>query len=136
MFENKIIKVSNESIENIISEKQLDRRVHIVCIDGKNIQTKNRFFSMMERKFRFPTCNTNWNGFLDWMRDLEWLKKREYILVIYNYNSFLAYDEEFKEMIMDDFKKIILPYWENDAKYYSEDGKPSPFNIYIDDKES
>lgn len=75
-------KIKNENLEDIITEKNQIVKYIIVELNGKEIKNKSRFLDIVEKKYKFPNHNINWNGFFDWMRDLEWLNKREHIIII------------------------------------------------------
>ena len=67
------------------------------------------------------------------MRDLEWLGKDEYALIIYNYENFLEQDLSLKKVIMDDFAESIMPWWQDEVETCVVGGKAKPFNVYIVD---
>lgn len=123
---NKINRINREDLKRIVDEKTLDKKVYIVGIDGKEIDNINRYLEVMEIKFKFPTRDTNWNGYLDWIRDLDWLHKEEYILIIYNYDEFLKQDLKIKKQVMEEFEDMIFPYWEDYNRNINGN-----FNVYI-----
>jgi hypothetical protein len=101
-------------------------------LDGKDINSANDYIEQIQTKFKFPTsCIDNWDGYLDWIRDLDWLEKEEYILVIINFSQFLRDDIDLKKEIISDFEDTILPFWEEEVERVVVDGKPKPFNVYL-----
>jgi len=110
---------------------------YIVEIDGKDINEKEDFFKIMWEKFKLPMYENqtrfSWDSYLDWMRDLTWIKEDKIVLIIYNYNNFMNKEQNIKREIIDDYESCILPFWEKDVKKIVVDGKPRRFNVYLID---
>ncbi|MDI7743145.1 barstar family protein [Lysinibacillus fusiformis] len=101
-------------------------------LEGANIQSWEDYISEIEHKFKFPSsCTDSIDRYLDWMRDLDWLEKEKYILVINNYKYFLKDSKELKNDIIRDFKETILPFWQTEVKDVIVDGKPKTFMVYL-----
>jgi hypothetical protein len=67
------------------------------------------------------------------MRDLSWLRKEEYILIIHDFHDFLKNDLHLREIIVEDINDTILPFWEHEVEHCVVEGKAKPFNVYFVD---
>lgn len=107
---------------------------YIFTIDGNKVSTKKEFFDAVETLFSFPTsCKNKVSRFDDWMMDLSWLDSdRGICIVIDNFEHFLRDDLEFKELVMDDFRQDILPFWEETVLTTVKDGKTRKIDVVID----
>ena len=114
---------------NYIAEKY-----YIFTIDGNKVSTKKEFFDAVEILFSFPTsCKNKVSRFDDWMMDLSWLDSdRGICIVIDNFEHFLRDDPEFKDLVMDDFRQNILPFWEETVLTTGKDGKTRKMDVVID----
>jgi hypothetical protein len=131
---NRIYNVSFKEITPVVETLKSLPNTHLVEIDGNNIQSWKEYIAVIENGFKFPTsCIDTMCGYSDWIRDLEWLKKDAYSLVIYDYNKFLRKDKALKRIIMEDFRDSILPWWQEDVVKYVVEGKAKQFNIYLVD---
>lgn len=54
--------------------------------------------------------------YLDWIRDLEWLNKEAYVLIINDYNLFMRNNTDLKNEIISDFKEVILSFWQDEVE--------------------
>ena len=52
--------------------------------------------------------------------------------MIDNFEHFLRDDFEFKELVMDDFRQDILPFWEKTVLTMVKDGKTRKIDVVID----
>ena len=84
--------------------------------------------------FSFPTsCKNKVSRFDDWMMDLSWLDSdRGICIVIDNFEHFLRDDPEFKDLVMDDFRQNILPFWEETVLTTVKDCKTRKMDVVID----
>ena len=107
---------------------------YIFTIDGNKVSTKKEFFDAVETLFSFPTsCKNKVSRFDDQMMDLSWLDSdRGICIVIDNFEHFLRDDLEFKELVMDDFRQDILPFWEETVLTTVKDGKTRKIDVVID----
>lgn len=138
--------MKNKNILIIINELKLDdlkKDTMKFIIDGKDIKTVDDYLEIMTKKFKFPQFDNklcNFNGYLDWIRDLTWLdeefdetfeKNIEISLIIKNYkNMFNGNFEDINNIIIEPFVHIILPYWERDILESSFIGTRK-FNVYL-----
>ena len=106
---------------------------YIFTIDGNKVSTKKEFFDAVEILFSFPTsCKNKVSRFDDWMMDLSWLDSdRGICIVIDNFEHFLRDDLEFKDLVMDDFRQDILPFWEETVLTTVKDGKTRKMDVVI-----
>lgn len=107
---------------------------YIFTIDGNKVSTKKEFFDAVETLFSFPTsCKNKVSRFDDWMMDLSWLDSdRGICIVIDNFEHFLRDDLKFKDLVMDDFRQDILPFWEETVLTTVKDGKTRKIDVVID----
>ena len=67
-------------------------KYYVVLIDGEKATTLEDFLNQMYEKLNFPYKKyANYNAYLDWMRDLSWLKEKEVAIVILNFEYLLKY---------------------------------------------
>ena len=133
-MENRIFHVSVTEANEVKSNVQHDNTTFLVEIDGTFISNVAEYLSCISELYTFPIPSRGLDGYYDWMRDLDWLEKERYILIIHNYMSFLKDDPSQKKVIMDGFSDIILPWWESEIEQCVVGGKAKPFNIYITDR--
>ena len=132
MLKNVMESKSYDEVQEILKLTPSD--IHVVEIDGELIQTWEEYSLEIEAKMQFPTtCIDNIDRYLDWIRDLEWLGKRGYMIVFYNFSKLMRDNSKIKKMILEDFKDIILPWWQNDVENHVPYMKKSPFNVYLVD---
>ena len=130
-MENKIYNVSSEDFIKIKEKFLEDKTLFVAEIHGKEIKTLQDYFNRVSIIFKFPIPSRYFSGYDDWMRDLDWLEKDGYVLVIYEYEDLLKQDSSSKKTIIDDFTDIILPWWEKEVEEFCVDGKAKPFNVYL-----
>ena len=123
---------------SIINKKDVNtnyiaENYYIFTIDGNKVSTKKEFFDAVETLFSFPTsCKNKVSRFDDWMMDLSWLDSdRGICIVIDNFERFLRDDLEFKNLVMDDFRQDILPFWEETVLTTVKDGKTRKMDVVI-----
>lgn len=134
IFSNKVQKVNSQDVEFIKEKLDSNDRVYVVEVSGSNIQSWEDYISEIQSKFLFPTsCVDNIDGYLDWMRDLDWLNKEEIVLIINDFSIFLKDDPKLKNEIISDFVDIILPFWQDEVKKVVVEGKAKPFIVYLVD---
>lgn len=128
-------KMSNSIInKNDVNTNYIAENYYIFTIDGNKVSTKKEFFDAVETLFSFPTsCKNKVSRFDDWMMDLSWLdSNRGICIVIDNFERFLRDDLEFKDLVMDDFRQDILPFWEETVLTTVKDGKTRKMDVVID----
>ena len=131
MFNNTIYYISKEEAENKIRELTSDKSVHVAIIDGNKAKTWKQYLKQIETVYDFPTKDDNFDGYSDWMCDLDWLKRDSYALFIMNYDDFMRNEPENKKRVMLMFLDSILPWWQHDVELYCVEGKPKQFNVYL-----
>lgn len=117
-----------------VNTNYIAENYYIFTIDGNKVSTKKEFFDAVEILFSFPTsCKNKVSRFDDWMMDLSWLDSdRGICIVIDNFEHFLRDDPEFKDLVMDDFRQDILPFWEETVLTTVKDGKTRKMDVVID----
>lgn len=131
-FINKIQEISPEEFAFIKGELNVSPEVYLVELNGSEIQSWDDYVSEIQQSFKFPTlCNESVDRYLDWMRDLSWIKKEKYMLVIHQFDKFLQHEPELKNEIILDFKEIILPFWQKEVVEIVVGGKVKSFMVYL-----
>lgn len=128
-------RISNSIInKEDVNTNYIAENYYIFTIDGNKVSTKKEFFDAVEILFSFPTsCKNKVSRFDDWMMDLSWLDSdRGICIVIDNFEHFLRDDPEFKDLVMDDFRQNILPFWEETVLTTVKDGKTRKMDVVID----
>lgn len=117
-----------------VNTNYIAENYYIFTIDGNKVSAKKEFFDAVEILFSFPTsCKNKVSRFDDWMMDLSWLDSdRGICIVIDNFEHFLRDDPEFKDLVMDDFRQAILPFWEETVLITVKDGKTRKMDVVID----
>jgi len=134
MIQNKIYHVKTEEMEMIIQDAQKSKNSCLVELHGNEIQSWGDYIVRIEESFKFPSkCYDIIDRYLDWIRDLMWLRKNSYVIVIHNYREFLKQEPSLKKMIIDDFLNVILPWWQEEVVNCVVEGKPKSFNVYLVD---
>jgi hypothetical protein len=124
--------ISNEEFDLIYRGFSDDMSVWVGEIDGRIVDSWKDYARQVSRAFRFPTpCENSIDAYLDWIRDLDWLEKDGYILVIRDFGMLLRNDPKLKKEIIDDFLDVVLPWWEGDVEKYSVGGKAKCFSVYL-----
>lgn len=116
-----------------VNTNYIAENYYIFTIDGNKVSTKKEFFDAVEILFSFPTsCKNKVSRFDDWMMDLSWLDSdRGICIVIDSFEHFLRDDPEFKDLVMDDFRQDILPFWEETVLTTVKDGKTRKMDVVI-----
>lgn len=87
---------------------------YTVVIDSKKVTTDTDFLKCIWEQLRFPEkFKPNWDAYLDWMRDLSWIKEKSISIVVLNYPN---KEPEWYKTFLEDLENIIFTFWKNDAK--------------------
>ena len=133
MIKNRVHNIDVDKLDRVRQEARAVS-AHLVELQGKDIQSWDNYLDRIEVAFQFPNeWRVNISGYCDWMKDLDWLCKESYVLIIHNYTEFLMQNLECKELIMEIFNDEILPWWQIDVEKYVAYWKPKPFNVYLVD---
>lgn len=132
-IENRIVRVTPEELASIKAAQLGDPPLWWVEIDGGAIQSWLDYIRVIQREFHFPERDTDCgiDAYNDWMRDLQWLEKDKFVLVINNFGDFLTEDQRLKRIILEDLADLILPFWENEVETVVVGGTPKPFLVYL-----
>lgn len=89
---------------------------YIVLFDGKKNKNIKTFLENIWLQLKFPEePNHNWDAYLDWMRDLSWIKEKNILIIIENFKHFLSDEPTNKTYFLSDFSSVIFPFWEDSA---------------------
>ncbi len=130
---NKIHYVSLEAMLDIKNHIEQDNSLFIAEINGVDIPQIQDYLALMSTLFQFPIPSRGLDGYNDWMRDLEWINKDGYVLVINNYKDFLHQDIQSKKAVINGFTNTILPFWEEEVKHVVVGGEMKRFTVYLVD---
>lgn len=130
--ENKVISISSKEFEKIKKDLLNNEQMYVVELNGENIQSWENYIIEIQTKFKFPTsCIDSIDRYFDWMRDLDWLKKKSYTLIINKYNLFIYNNIELRNEIISDFKEVILSFWQDEVEEVVVGGKAKLFTLYL-----
>lgn len=132
-MKNKVSFISQKEMFDIRETLNKDESLFIVDVDGSTIGSLQDYLGTMNELFKFPIPARGLDGYLDWIRDLEWLMKDGYVLVIKNFSKFLSNDLKMKNKIVDDFEKVVLPWWQEEVEKCVVEGKAKLFMVYLVD---
>lgn len=130
-MKNKIIHTSFKEMEKIKNSLNQNNKAYIVEIEGKQCPYLAEYLDLMSNLFQFPIKAKGLDGYNDWLRDLSWINKKEIIIIINDFEEFLWKDASAKKMILEDFKEIILPWWETEVLNYMVGGETKKVLIYL-----
>lgn len=131
---NKIVKLKRQQAQKIIKDKGKDPTCIIVVIDGREITVWEDYINKISELLDFPLqYEYSKDSYIDWMTDLEWLKKESFIIIINNYDEFMINNLEDKKEVMQMFKDDILPFWEKDVLRIMTNGHLKSFSVYLVD---
>lgn len=128
---NKVQNISEAEFNAISKEYSQNDDVFYVCLDAAQINTLQDYFREMGKAFLFPRPAKSFAVFDDWMRDLDWIKQEEIVLVITNASQLLSRSGEGAGAVINDFETLILPFWEGDVGKYIVGGASKKFNVYL-----
>ena len=133
MFVNKIYRLTKNEYKEFAESSDF-RESFVAEIEGDKIQSRNDYLNEAWDKLRFPqTGFINFNAYLDWIRDLDWIKEESVILVILNFERFLKDDLELKTEIVETLDEIVLPWWQEEVLNCVVEGEVRPFNVFLVD---
>jgi hypothetical protein len=131
-MKHKIEIVLSNEIEDIKQVVKEDSSLFLAEINkNSEIQYKQEYLSKMTQIFQFPIPSKELDGHNDWMRDLDWLNKDGYVLIIHNFRTFLNMEPKAKDVIIANFVDLILPFWKDEVSRVVVEGKPKTFIIYL-----
>jgi hypothetical protein len=133
-IDNKIICINSKEFKKVQQDLYKNEQMYVVELNGQRIQSWENYITEMQTKFKFPTsCIDSIDRYFDWIRDLDWLNKESYALIINDYDLFMKNNVEFKNEIISDFRDVILPFWQDEVEEVVVGGKAKCFTIYLVD---
>ncbi len=130
-MQNKIVYISAEKMDVIQQELQLREDVFIAEIDGKECTDMFQYLEIMSNIFNFPMKSTGWDSYNDWIRDLDWIEKEEFAIIINDFTKIP--DLELKEHIIKNFEETVLPWWESEVLECVVEGETKKMMVYLVD---
>ncbi len=132
-MKNKIVYVDQAEAGKILYCLTDDPNTFCVEIDGKICRASSDFLPQVYAKFQFPIPEIRYlyDGYLDWITDLTWIKEENIAFIIKNYDDFLCDDPSDKEWVMRMFTEYIFPWWEFEVCGHVVEGRPRLFRVYI-----
>ena len=131
-MENKVIYSSTQEVEMLKNGQRDSKEVFIAEIFGKECFFLEEYFNSVSEAFKFPTIAKGFSGYHDWIRDLSWIEEKEIILIIHDFSLFLGSDSTLKDIIVDDFKQIILPWWDAEVMDCVVGGERRLMKVYLE----
>ena len=111
---NTVKYVSMQEVPQLKNKYQQDQAVFIVEINGSQCSKLADYLKIMSDSFSFPIEAKGVDGYNDWMRDLTWIEEKKIVVIISNYTDFLKDDLSSKEVILQEFNQLILPWWDGE----------------------
>lgn len=94
-----------------------DPRTMMVTVDGSKIHSYKDFIDVMQKELQFPRdCEGIIDRYLDWIRDLTWFGYDRYVFTIKNTQQMMQNNEHDAKELIEDFYKIIIPFWDHEYK--------------------
>jgi len=125
-------RIGREQMQQLL--KSIPSNYLTMELNGEELQTWEQYSLAIEKNMCFPTtCVNSIDRYNDWIRDLEWLDAKGYVIVIYNFAKFMERNLIIKDIIINGFKDFILPWWEGEVEKCTPCGKITPFNVYLVD---
>ena len=131
---NKIVYIAKDEVKKIRTNALKNQDVFLAEIDGAKIRTEEHYVQAMIDAFAIPHPLLGMKiGILnDWIEDLTWIKQKDIVLIVHDYDLMLLDDLKAKKIIMLDFEEIILPWWEGDVVGHMVGGEPRGFWVYLE----
>lgn len=106
---NKVIKVNGKK-ELYESISKIKTSYFKREFDGEKIQNWGEYIKTIGDAFNFPSFSRypNYDGYIDWMKDLSWIKSDTILLIINNYNDFMKNNEQEKIKFLEMIECILL----------------------------
>lgn len=137
-MDNKIVYITKAEAKLIKTNAIENGDIYLAEIEGAGIDTEEDYVRAMASAFAFPhelpVMNLGWHD--DYMQDLLWIEQKEIVMVVHNFDLMLADDPELKKVIIDDFKEIILPWWEGEVVGHMVGGVPRKFVLYLENSQA
>lgn len=131
---NRINYISKMEAEKIKKDALKNKAVFFAEIEGNEIKTEEDYVQAMANAFCFPQelpgKKLDWCN--DYICDLMWIKQKNIILLIRNYDLMLIDYLEVKNNAIADFEEMILPWWEGEIIGHMVGGVPRRFLVYIE----
>ncbi|MBE6839018.1 MAG: hypothetical protein E7507_05685 [Ruminococcus sp.] len=131
---SKIVYVAKEKTDEIKSCILHNDDIFIAEIEGAKIKTEADYVQAMSSAFSFPhelpSMKIGWYN--DYICDLMWIKQKNIVLIIHEFDLMLCDEPELKKIILDDFKEIILPWWNGEVVGHMVGGAPRDFCVYLE----
>lgn len=131
---NKIVYVTKEKIDEIKNCSLYNENIFIAEIEGAKIKTEADYVQAMSNAFAFPhklpAMKIGWYN--DYICDLMWIKQKNIVLIIHEFDLMLCDEPKLKKVILDDLEEIILPWWEGEVVGHMVGGMARDFFIYLE----
>lgn len=132
-MKNKVYSVSQKEMLYIREALQKDDSIFIADINGSDIRNLQDYLNAVNTLFKFPIPARGLDGYLDWIRDLDWIKKDGFVLIINDFSKFMVSDLNMKNEIISDLEIVVLPWWETKVEKYVVEGKTKLFMVFLVD---
>lgn len=130
-MKNKIKWIPLEKLPSIAQQ----RNVLVAILDGNAIQSWAAYWSAIAAAFSFPPLPSymqpDYHSYYDLMTDLHWIPEEQIVLIIRNAACFLQKDPQTKAMLIEDFERYLLPFWESEVEQTVVDGKKRSFQVWL-----
>ncbi len=94
------------------------------------------FIRAMTDAFTFPQNvpeeDRHWYWYTEHMSRLGWIKQKEIVFIIHNYDQMLVDNFKVKKNIIEEFDEVTLPWWGGEIIGCQVGGEPKKFSIYLE----
>lgn len=114
-LQNRFIRLSEGEMKEKLIELKEDRSRFVAEMDGRECPYLQDFFDRISDIFDFPVKHENFDGYLDWIRDLTWPGMDIYedmAIIIYHFSDFIKEELLKKAELLESFQEDVFPWWE------------------------
>ena len=131
---NKLVYITKDEAEQIKNHALNNEDVFFAEIEGAKVRTEADYVQEMSNVFTFPhelpAMKIGWYN--DYICDLMWIEQKNIVLIIHEFDLMFCDEPKLKQIIMEDFEEIILPWWEGEVVGHMVGGTPRGFLIYLE----
>lgn len=106
-------------------------------MDARTIRTVSALMDAFAQAMHFPSHvgGGNWDGLLDWTRDLSWSKGEGYVLILSNADSLLSLENMGFAALLFVLEATVRD-WRDERGEFGERTQPVPFHVVLSGSEA
>lgn len=103
---------NHTKIKNEFQSQLIKNNIKLIQLNGEKMETKSELFEEFKKGFIFPEYfSKNWDSFEELINDLNWLKNKGYILLIFSASKLLIKDSSIEKEIFYDILIKAIDEW-------------------------